>query len=153
MKKDPTIREAIDESLCAVRFNAQDERNVMAAIHGRRRQGKKRARRLNLAFAAGLLLLLVLPVSAFTLHTRRLSAVNAAAPGEDRILSPDATPEATAARSPLATANAAASGVLTEQDAIQAGAWACFETLCDTSISLSTNTPSPVSGRGTRIPC
>ena len=110
MKKDPTIREAIDESLCAVRFNAQDERNVMAAIHGRRVRAKKRARRLNLAFAAGLLLLLVLPVSAFTLHTRRLSAVNAAAPGEDRILSPDATPEATAARSPLATANAAASG-------------------------------------------
>ena len=87
MKKDPTIREAIDESLCAVRFNAQDERNVMAAIHGRRVRAKKRARRLNLAFAAGLLLLLVLPVSAFTLHTRRLSAVNAAAPGEDRILS------------------------------------------------------------------
>ena len=133
MKKDPTIREAIDESLCAVRFNAQDERNVMAAIHGRRVRAKKRARRLNLAFAAGLLLLLVLPVSAFTLHTRRLSAVNAAAPGEDRILSPDATPEATAARSPLATANAAASGALTEQDAIQA-ARTCFETLCDTSI-------------------
>lgn len=60
----------------------------MAAIHGRRVRAKKRARRLNLAFAAGLLLLLVLPVSAFTLHTRRLSAVNAAAPGEDRILSP-----------------------------------------------------------------
>lgn len=133
MKKDPTIREAIDESLCAVRFNAQDERNVMAAIHGRRVRAKKRARRLNLAFAAGLLLLLVLPVSAFTLHTRRLSAVNAAAPGEDRIFSPDATPEATAARSPLATANAAASGALTEQDAIQA-ARTCFETLCDTSI-------------------
>ena len=76
MKKDPTIREAIDESLCAVRFNAQDERNVMAAIHGRRVRAKKRARRLNLAFAAGLLLLLVLPVSAFTLHTRRLSAVS-----------------------------------------------------------------------------
>ena len=117
----------------SVRFNAQDERNVMAAIHGRRVKAKKRARRLNLAFAAGLLLLLVLPVSAFTLHTRRLSAVNAAAPGEDRILSPDATPEATAARSPLATANAAASGALTEQDAIQA-ARTCFETLCDTSI-------------------
>ena len=133
MKKDPTIREAIDESLCAVRFNAQDERNVMAAIHGRRVRAKKRARRLNLAFAAGLLLLLVLPVSAFTLHTRRLSAVNAAAPGEDRIFSPDATPEATAARSPLATTNAAASGALTEQDAIQA-ARTCFETLCDTSI-------------------
>lgn len=105
----------------------------MAAIHGRRVRAKKRARRLNLAFAAGLLLLLVLPVSAFTLHTRRLSAVNAAAPGEDRIFSPDATPEATAARSPLATANAAASGALTEQDAIQA-ARTCFETLCDTSI-------------------
>ena len=32
MKKDPTIREAIDESLCSVRFNAQDERAVLAAM-------------------------------------------------------------------------------------------------------------------------
>lgn len=88
MKKDPTIREAIDESLCAVRFNAQDERNVMAVIHGRRVKAKKRARRLNLAFAAGLLLLLVLPVSASRCTRSRLSAVNAAAPGEDRIFSP-----------------------------------------------------------------
>lgn len=70
MKKDPTIREAIDESLCAVRFNAQDERNVMAAIHGRRVKAKKRARRLNLAFAAGCFCARS-AVSAFTLHTRR----------------------------------------------------------------------------------
>ena len=39
-EKDPTIREAIDESLCSVRFNAQDERAVLAAIHGRRAQAK-----------------------------------------------------------------------------------------------------------------
>ncbi|MEE0402346.1 MAG: hypothetical protein UDN39_10450, partial [Christensenellales bacterium] len=64
MKKDPTIREAIDESLCSVRFNAQDERAVLAAIHGRRAKAKKRARRLNFAFAMGLLVLLVAPVTA-----------------------------------------------------------------------------------------
>lgn len=152
MKKDPTIREAIDESLCAVRFNAQDERNVMAAIHGRRVKAKKRARRLNLAFAAGLLLLLVLPVSAFTLHTRRLSAVNAAAPAKTvfsprmprrkrppRVLRwPPQTP-----RHP---------GVLTEQDAIRPRGHALKRSATQ-AFSLSTNTPSPVSGRGTRIPC
>ena len=73
MKKDPTIREAIDESLCSVRFNAQDERAVLAAIHGRRAKAKKRVRRLNFAFAMGLLVLLVAPVTAFTLHSRHLA--------------------------------------------------------------------------------
>ena len=88
MKKDPTIREAIDESLCSVRFNAQDERAVLAAIHGRRAKAKKRVRRLNFAFAMGLLVLLVAPVTAFTLHSRRLGTTDIAAPGSDPILSP-----------------------------------------------------------------
>ena len=132
MKKDSKIREAIDESLCSVRFNAQDERAVMAAIRGRRVKAKKRARRLNLVYAMGLLLLLVVPVSAFTLHTRHLSAANIAAPGEDRVLSPDSTPEA-AAVSPLVSSTSAPNGMLTELEAIQA-ARACFESLCDTSI-------------------
>ena len=96
MKKDPTIREAIDESLCSVRFNAQDERAVLAAIHGRRAQAKKRARRLNFAFAMGLLVLLVAPVTAFTLHSRRLGTTDIAVPGCDPILSPAATAAAAA---------------------------------------------------------
>ena len=81
MKKDPTIREAIDESLCSVRFNAQDERAVLAVIHGRRAKAKKRVRRLNFAFAMGLLVLLVAPVTAFTLHSRHLGTTDIAAPG------------------------------------------------------------------------
>lgn len=129
MKKDPTIREAIDESLCSVRFNAQDERAVLSAIHGRRVKAKKRARRLNFAYAMGLLLLLVVPVTAFTLHTRRMGTVNIAAPGADPILSPAAT------AAPLATGLSSAAPVreLTEQEALQA-ARACFESVCDTSI-------------------
>ncbi len=114
MKKDPTIREAIDESLCSVRFNAQDERAVLAAIHGRRAKAKKRARRLNFAFAMGLLVLLVAPVTAFTLHSRHLGTTDIAAPGSDPILSPAATAAATAS-------------------ALQA-ARACFESVCDTSV-------------------
>ena len=104
MKKDPTIREAIDESLCSVRFNAQDERAVLAAIHGRRAKAKKRVRRLNFAFAMGLLVLLVAPVTAFTLHSRRLGTTDIAAPGSDPILSPAATAAATASAPPAATA-------------------------------------------------
>ena len=103
MKKDPTIREAIDESLCSVRFNAQDERAVLAAIHGRRAKAKKRVRRLNFAFAMGLLVLLVAPVTAFTLHSRRLGTTDIAAPGSDPILSPAATAAATASAPPAAT--------------------------------------------------
>lgn len=129
MKKDPTIREAIDESLCSVRFNAQDERAVLAVIHGRRVQAKKRARRLNFAFAMGLLVLLVAPVTAFTLHSRRLGTTDIAAPGSDPILSPAATAAATASAPPAATPLRA----LTEQEALQA-ARACFESVCDTSV-------------------
>lgn len=129
MKKDPTIREAIDESLCSVRFNAQDERAVLAAIHGRRAKAKKRARRLNFAFAMGLLVLLVAPVTAFTLHSRRLGTTDIAAPGSDPILSPAATAAATASAPPAATPLRA----LTEQEALQA-ARACFESVCDTSV-------------------
>ena len=125
MKNDPTIREAIDESLCSVRFNAQDERAVLSAVHGRRVKAKKRARRLNFAYAMGLLLLLVVPVTAFTLHTRRLGTTDIAAPGSDPILSPAATAAATTSATPLRT--------LTEQEALQA-ARACFESVCDTSI-------------------
>ena len=135
MKKDPTIREAIDESLCSVRFNAQDERNVLSAVHGRRVRAKKRARRLNLVCAMGLLLLLVVPVGAFTLRARRLNTATVAAPGQDRILSPDSTPEPAAALSPLidSTATAAPNGMLAEQDAIRA-ARTCFDAVCDTDI-------------------
>ena len=125
MKKDPTIREAIDESLCSVRFNAQDERAVLSAVHGRRVKAKTRARRLNFAYAMGLLLLLVVPVTAFTLHTRRLGAVDIAAPGKDPILAPDVSPAAAQTASPIRE--------LTEQEALQA-ARACFESVCDTSI-------------------
>lgn len=129
MKKDPTIREAIDESLCSVRFNAQDERAVLAAIHGRRAKAKKRVRRLNFAFATGLLVLLVAPVTAFTLHSRHLGTTDIAAPGSDPILSPAATAAATASAPPAATPLRA----LTEQEALQA-ARACFESVCDTSV-------------------
>ena len=131
MKKDSTIREAIDESLCSVRFNAQDERAVLSAVHGRRVKAKKRARRLNFVYAMSLLLLLAVPVTAFTLRARRLSTADIAAPGKDIILSPDSTPLTTAA--PDTSAAPFATDTLTEQQAIQA-ARACFEAVCDTSI-------------------
>ena len=130
MKKDSAIREAIDESLCSVRFNAHDERSVMNAIHGRRAKARKRARRLNFVYAMSLLLLLVVPVTAFTLHARRIGPAEIAAPAEDLILSPDATAVPRASARPDASA---APSVLSEPEAIQA-ARACFESLCDTSI-------------------
>ena len=106
MKKDPTIREAIDESLCSVRFNAQDERAVLAAIHGRRAKAKKRVRRLNFAFAMGLLVLLVAPVTAFTLHSRRLGTSRK--PCKPR--APASNPSATRASFPSTSTPSPASG-------------------------------------------
>ena len=102
---------------------------MLAAIHGRRAKAKKRARRLNFAFAMGLLVLLVAPVTAFTLHSRHLGTTDIAAPGSDPILSPAATAAATASAPPAATPLRA----LTEQEALQA-ARACFESVCDTSV-------------------
>ena len=51
----------------------------------------------------GLLVLLVAPVTAFTLHSRRLGTTDIAAPGSDPILSPAATAAATASAPPAAT--------------------------------------------------
>ena len=48
----------------------------------------------------GLLVLLVAPVTAFTLHSRHLGTTDIAAPGSDPILSPAATAAATASARP-----------------------------------------------------
>ena len=70
MKKAPSIRYAIDESLSSVRFNAQDERRVRAQRQEEKPpvRAKKRGLRLDFAFAMGMALVLVIPLTVFTLH-------------------------------------------------------------------------------------
>ena len=78
MKKDPSIRYAIDESLSSVRFNAQDERSVLRRVRAQRQEekppvrAKKRGLRLDFAFAMGMVLVLVIPLTVFTLHAGSL---------------------------------------------------------------------------------
>ena len=92
MKKDPSIRYAIDESLSSVRFNAQDERSVLRRVRAQRQEEKppvrarKRGLRLDFAFAMGMVLVLVIPLTVFTLHagSLRVPRGERAVPGAKR---------------------------------------------------------------------
>lgn len=133
MKKNPIIRDAIDESLSGIHFNAQDMRSVMRAVRrGEERRAParpKRRMRLDLAFSMALIVMIALPVSLFTLRARgaQTTAIVAApgltTPRPLTTASPtDALPEGT----PLP-------GALSESEAIQI-ARACFEAQCDTTV-------------------
>lgn len=143
MNKDKTIRDAIDESLCSVRFNAQDMRSV---LRGTRRQpakpsraARRRVRRLDFVFAAAMLALVIAPVSLFALRARNTRPVPIASIGE---ATPDVLPLATPSPeqptlSPTASPDGdpllPASAAITADKAI-AIARGCFEAQCDTSV-------------------
>lgn len=145
MKKDNPIRDAIDESLYGIRFNAQDMRSVLRVTRSqemrdaqpqRRRVSAKRHRRLDFAFAMVMAVMVIAPLSVFALKAQSARTTNIAAapgqaasvpastaqPGEDVILTP--VP---------ATAAPAASDAFTESEAIRI-ARECFNELCDTTV-------------------
>ena len=144
MKNDPQIRNALDESLSSVHFDARDMHRVLRAVRGQeapvRRPARQRRRplRLDFMFAVATAALVIVPLSLFALRAHRAQtspittvaahgAPNAGAtemPGghEDVILS-----------SPSPASPSRQSGAYDEHAAIQA-ARACFEALCDTSI-------------------
>jgi len=132
MKKNPIIRDAIDESLSGIHFNAQDMRSVMRAVRRdeeRRAPARPRRRmRLDLVFSMALVVMIALPISLFTLRARSAQTTNiVAAPGLatpfPRVTArPTALPEGTAMP-----------GAISESEAIQI-ARACFEQQCDTSV-------------------
>ena len=147
MKKDNQIKNAIDESLGSVRFNAHDMRSVLRAVREEESAPRMTARRprrsFQPVFAAMMAVLVIVPLSILAVRTVRsgssittitpLSA-NTDAPNADPIIadpiienSPAVTAQPTLAPIPQR------SGALTQDDAIQI-ARACFEANCDTSI-------------------
>lgn len=135
MKKDPFIRHAIDESLSGVTFDAKDMRRVLYAVrNGETQRAPRRAQRRtfrpDIAFAAALALILVIPLGLFALNTqgRRTTSI-VAAPGLT-----SAQPQATLdPQADLILVSAAPAYSTAESEAIRA-ARACFEAQCDTDI-------------------
>ena len=139
MKKDPSIRYAIDESLSSVRFNAQDERSVLRRVRAQRQEekppvrAKKRGLRLDFAFAMGMVLVLVIPLTVFTLRAGSLRTQRIV-PLADTNPSVDAPPvKVSETAQPVASAAPVSDSVIDESAAIRA-ARDCYNAVCDTSI-------------------
>ena len=150
MKKDNQIKNAIDESLGSVRFNANDMRSVLRAVREEesmpRMTARKPRRSFQPIFAAMTAALVIVPLSILAVRTVRsgssittitpLSA-NTAAPNADPIIS--VTGDPIIASIPAATAQptlapfSLRAGAPTQDDAIQI-ARACFEANCDTDV-------------------
>ena len=148
MKKENHIREAIDESLQNIHFNAQDTRKVLRAVRSqstepapRKASPQRNSGRLGYALAAAMLVMIIAPVSliALRLHHDEHPAIKtiAAAPTEatsvplDIVLPADQIIDSSLI--PSDDSLQADDGIFTESDAI-AAARACFEARCDTSI-------------------
>lgn len=142
MKKDNQIRNAIDESLGSVRFNANDMRSVLRAVREEesapRMSARMPRRSFRTAFAVMTAALVIVPLSIFAVRVSRFGssistitplAANTAVPSADLIISnsPAVTAQPTLAPVPQR------SGALTQDDAISI-ARACFEENCDTGV-------------------
>lgn len=132
MKKQTTVRDAIDESLSGVRFTERDARSVLRAVRTREQEPERpapsrRRMRLDLAFACAMLLILVLPVSFFALRARRERII--AGPGGAPVL-----PQTTAAGQADLIIQPGQTARTGEESAAIRAARACFDEHCDTGI-------------------
>ena len=130
MKSKTSCREAIDESLSGVRFNARDMRAVLSAVREQKAPQETpvragRHRRLDFVFSLALVAMVAIPVSLFAINARNAKTTPVTvAPGV-------VTAAPTAA--PLATVQPGPQSMISEAEAI-AAARACFEAKCDTSV-------------------
>lgn len=135
MKIDPSIRNAIDESLHDVHFNMQDMHRVLRAVRDNEdacAPVRRKRFRLDFVFATALMALVFVPLAVLTLRSQRtqLSTISGS--------NVTATSALTARPSPEATAQAGASPVpsgayISADDAVRI-ARNCYESHCDTSI-------------------
>lgn len=146
MKNDPRIRNALDESLSSVHFDAKDMHRVLRAVREQEAPVRKSARRkrrplrLDFLFAVTTAALVIVPLSLFALRAQRTATSKistVAAHGTQSAVStekPDGREDVILATPlPLSAGEPGSAGVIGEYDAIQA-ARACFEAQCDTSI-------------------
>ena len=133
--KDEHIRNAIDESLSGVRFNANDVRSVMRAVRSREAESeppmrKRRGFRPDFAFAVMLAVIVIVPLSLTVLRSQSTRPV-VVGPGTPTVRPTDAV---TAAPGDDASPMPSVAAITpSESEAIRL-AKACFETLCDTSV-------------------
>ena len=146
MKNDPRIRNALDESLSSVHFDARDMHRVLRAVREQEAPVRKSSRRkrsplrLDFLFAFATAALVIVPLSLFALRAQRAATstiTTVAAHGAQSVVSTEkpaghedvllATPL------PLSAGEPGSTDVIGESDAIQA-ARACFEAQCDTTI-------------------
>ncbi|MBQ2947779.1 MAG: hypothetical protein IJD94_02235 [Clostridia bacterium] len=149
------LKNAIDESLGSVHFNAQDMRAVLRqtrakdAPQRRRAPARKKRLRLDLIAAAASIVLVVAPVTIFALragmrgttdiktitaaHTGAASLGETDAPSVTPAQQEDVLPAETAAQTPSNAPAVSPAASMSESEAIRI-ARACFEENCDTGI-------------------
>ena len=138
MKKENPIRDAIDESLCGVRFNQQDMRRVLRAVRRQEEpspsQHRRRRFRLDYVFACALVLLIVVPMAALTLSTcgTRVSTISAA-PGVQTVSPASQSGQSADGLSLTPSSLSPAPVSIHAEEAVRI-ARACYEAQCDTSI-------------------
>ena len=130
------IRNAIDESLSGVRFNANDMRSVMRAVRSREEEPeqpvrRRRAFRPDFAFAVMLAVIVIAPVSLMLARSRNTRPV-AVAPGVATVRPSDVSSPSPHGEEAGPTP-AIAAITPGESEAIRI-AKACFEATCDTSV-------------------
>lgn len=119
MRQENPIRDAIDESLCGVRFDTQDMQSVLCAVQrGGRQSARKPRRAFRPALAFGLIALIVTPLAVLSLRIRGPQLTSVAAPTGILV-----TPSNTAAKN----------GGIGAGDAVRI-ARICYEETCDTEI-------------------
>lgn len=146
MKNDPRIRNALDESLSSVHFDARDMHRVLRAVREQdapvreSARRKRRPLRLDFLFAVATAALVIVPLTLFALRAQRAATSKistVAAHGTQSVMStekPDGREDVLLATPlPSSAGELRSAGVISESDAIQA-ARACFEAQCDTSI-------------------
>ena len=144
MKNDPRIRNALDESLSSVHFDARDMHRVLRAVRVQEAPARERTRqrrkpvRLHFLFAAATAALVIVPLSLFALRAQRAATskiTTIAAHGARNAVSTEAPAghEDILLATPLPASAGEPTGAISEYDAIQA-ARACFEAQCDTTI-------------------
>lgn len=142
MNTHHSIRDAIDESLCGVHFSSEDMHSVLRSVRSPSKKHSRsvptRRRRLDLAFAAAMLLLVVAPFSLFALRAQRARPVTVAAIGGATPV-PNVLPLETPAPTPITASPTGAPpeqlplALITQEEALRV-ARQCFETHCDTDV-------------------
>ena len=136
MKKDNSIRDAIDESLHDVHFNMQDMHRVMRAVRDSEEPCTpvRRRFRLDFVFATALVALIFVPLTVLTLRSQRtqLSTISGQTAASSSSLTTE-QPTLQGASAPQDESLLPSGACISADEAVQI-ARNCYESHCDTSV-------------------